>query len=711
MAERKALRYIITFSCLALSLTALASKATSEHEKGVIPFQHLEVFTGDNRIDAFDFNAQNFQPATGITNLGVTREWKFLRLNLKQELQGKHILLDNPALDSIRFYHISSGGSRLLCEGGDGYAFSDLRKSHTAVYCAVPADSAAGHVLIGIKSAEQIVAPIFYGERAEIESLLNKREIFYAIYMGLMIALLLYNFFIFLSVRDRTYIYYVFYIFTVGFTQMILNGYANKYVWPNSASLGIYASAVVPILSGWAVILFARHFIQTKVFAPWIDRALIGFAGLYVISLAAVLFNRFDISFNIINANASAALILIPAAIKGMRSGYRPAGYFLIAFAFFLVGVTLFALRNFGVAPFNNFTTYALPIGSAIEAILLSFALADRINQFKKEKEESQQQAIVVMQENERLIREQNVNLEQMVHERTLDLERANNDLNLTLNDLRLTQKQLVESEKLASLGQMTAGIAHEINNPINFVQSNVQPLRRDIDEVLGLLDEFARLDQNDSLTEKVSQLHRRYHELDMPYLRKEVGQLLQGIEEGSRRTAEIVRSLRIFSRMDRDTIVAANVNDCLTSTLMVMKNVTKGQVTLQRDLEDNLPMIHCFPGKLNQVFMNIISNAVQATEMPGRSDKDRLVSIRSESTPQEIIVTITDNGKGIPEEIRSKIFDPFFTTKNVGQGTGLGLSIALGIINEHKGRIEVHSTPGEGTRVVVSLPRDTDHV
>lgn len=518
--------------------------------------------------------------------------------------------------------------------------------------------------------------------------------------------MLLYNLFIYVTVKDKIYLYYVFYTFTVGLTQLILNGYANVYFWPNSAKIGIYMSVIVPILSGWAVILFARNFILTKKFAPWIDRMLVFFAGTYCISLLAIPFDRLDISINIINANASAALILIPAAIKGYNKGYRPAGFFLIAFGFFLLGVTLFALRNFGVVPYNDFTSFALPVGSALETILLSFALADRINQFKKEKEASQQQAITVMQENDRLIREQNVKLERMVHERTLDLEKANTDLSATLQDLRITQKQLVESEKLASLGQMTAGIAHEINNPINFVQSNVQPLRRDIDDMLSLLDEFARLENDAAISDKVASLHKRYHELDMPYVRDEVKQLLHGIEEGSRRTAEIVRGLRVFSRMDRDSLVSASVNDCIQSTLIVMKNITKGAVTLEIELDTAMPHIYCFPGKLNQVFMNILNNAVQATDMPGRAEADRLIKIHSAHDDAAIRVTITDNGVGIAEGIRSRIFDPFFTTKKVGEGTGLGLSIALGIVEEHKGHIEVHSKEGMGTTITVCLPR-----
>jgi C4-dicarboxylate-specific signal transduction histidine kinase len=371
-----------------------------------------------------------------------------------------------------------------------------------------------------------------------------------------------------------------------------------------------------------------------------------------------------------------------------------------------LSGVTLFALKNFGVLPFDNLTNYALPIGSALETVLLSFALADRINQFKKEKEDSQHKMIQVMSENQQLIEEQNVQLEKKVHERTQDLEVANSELNETLQNLKLTQNQLVEAEKLASLGQMTAGIAHEINNPINFVSSNVLPLRRDIDDILEVLNEYSAIENEEEFKNRLPDIKAKIKKLDIPYLQTEVNQLLGGIEEGARRTAEIVKGLRIFSRMDRDTLVSSNINDSINSTLVVMKSMTKGEVTIIKELAPEMIDIMCYPGKLNQVFMNILSNAVYATNMAGRTVAERIIEIKSELRDKEVIVSIKDNGSGIAQAHIDKIFDPFFTTKAVGEGTGLGLSIVNGIIEEHKGSIEVLSNHLEGTKFIIHLPR-----
>jgi signal transduction histidine kinase len=256
----------------------------------------------------------------------------------------------------------------------------------------------------------------------------------------------------------------------------------------------------------------------------------------------------------------------------------------------------------------------------------------------------------------------------------------------------------------------MTAGIAHEINNPVNFVRSNVQPLKRDVDELIEIISQINPSLPMDDLQSKWNALQQKYKELDVDYLQKEIYQLLQGIDEGSKRTADIVRSLRVFSRMDRDALVLADVNECITSTLMVMKNITSKEVTLSTHLDTSLPQIHCFPGKLNQVLMNLISNAVHATKMEGRSIEERTVEVNTSKENEVIKIVVKDNGTGMKEEVRKKIFDPFFTTKQVGEGTGLGLSIVLGIVQEHGGEIQIDSEWNKGTSFTILLPINANH-
>lgn len=685
-------------------------------------FAQVNVFRGDNvMLDQYelykgtstDINAiassTEFEALpVKVPNLGAHENSIYVKFSIRNESQEFFIngYIDNPMLDEVDIFRLGES-NQLIIASGERLSFNDRKSEYPAVNFQLfikPGQTI--QYIARIKSGEQMLLPIKIGKEKLINSEQSRKELFYGYYIGWVLVMLIYNLFIFLTVRDRAYLTYTFYILTVGLTQLVLNGYASKYLWPNAEWGASIASIIIPALSGVATVIFSRGFIQTKLYTPRIDKLLLGYLAIYAVILVLAFTNKSHLAYVLIDFNAASALILVYSAVVASRKGFRPAKFFLVAWVIFLIGVTLFALRNFGVLAFDNLTNYALPIGSALETVLLSFALADRINQFKKEKEDSQHKMIAVMSENQRLIEEQNVQLELKVHERTIDLEAANKELNETLQNLKLTQNQLVEAEKLASLGQMTAGIAHEINNPINFVSSNVVPLKRDIEDILEVLNDYEGIQSEEDFKAKLPEIQAKIKKLDVAYLKTEVNQLLSGIEEGARRTAEIVKGLRIFSRMDRDTLVSSNINDCINSTLVVMKSATKGEVTIVKELDPKMPEIMCYPGKLNQVFMNIIANAVYATKLTGRTVQERKVEIQSRLAEKEVVIEITDNGIGIEQAIIDKIFDPFFTTKAVGEGTGLGLSIVQGIIEEHNGKIEVLSKPSEGTKFIIHLPR-----
>lgn len=561
---------------------------------------------------------------------------------------------------------------------------------------------------IKILSGEQILLPIVVSDENTILNENRIKDAFYLFFAGIFVSTLLYNLFLFVSLGDVLYLIYVIATIFIGLVQLHFGGKLTEWFYNRQSIFAVYDTQILGALSGVSTIIFANSFLHTKRYCNWVYRISLFSILLYTLSLILLCFSLPTVSYQIINLNASVSLLLVVASVYAIRGGNRQAKFFLFAWSFFLIGVTVFALKDFGILPFNAFTNFALPVGSVVEILLLSFALADRINVLKQEKELSQQQAFVAMKENERLVTEQNVQLEKKVHERTADLENRNSELHTAMNDLRMTQQQLVESEKLASIGQMTAGIAHEINNPINFVQSNVGPLKRDIDEILDLLSQLALIDENKDLLEQVNHLKNQYIQLDVEYLKHEIQQLLNGIEDGSKRTAEIVKGLRVFSRMDRNELVSADINECLSSTLVVMKNMTKAEVTLNVELGQNIPKINCYPGKLSQVFMNLVTNAVQATRIPGRQPIDRVINVRSFFKDNTINVEIQDNGNGIPTEIQHKIFEPFFTTKDVGEGTGLGLGIVSGIVGEHNGKLSFTSNENAGTTFLITLPIDS---
>jgi signal transduction histidine kinase len=251
----------------------------------------------------------------------------------------------------------------------------------------------------------------------------------------------------------------------------------------------------------------------------------------------------------------------------------------------------------------------------------------------------------------------------------------------------------------MASLGQLTAGIAHEINNPINFVTSNINPLKRDVKMILELYNEVEALAKtNPDFKENLKKIEELKSELDFDYLLVEIQHLLKGIDEGANRTAEIVRGLKIFSRTDEDVMKKADIVEGIESTLIILNN-QMGKIEVIRDFAKET-IIDCYPGKLNQVFLNFISNSIYAIKAKFGSEVGGKIRIR-----MSFLFLLKTNGIGIPDEIQDKLFDPFFTTKPVGEGTGLGLSIVYQTVLKHEGKLSVFSKVNEGARFEIKLP------
>ncbi len=277
-------------------------------------------------------------------------------------------------------------------------------------------------------------------------------------------------------------------------------------------------------------------------------------------------------------------------------------------------------------------------------------------------------------------------------------IENKNKQLQSAMNQLKEAQNQLVQAEKMASVGQLTAGIAHEINNPINFVSSNISPLKRDMEDMMKLLELCANNTEETDLQKKFEYIEKFKEEIEYDVILQEIKQLLSGIEEGARRTMEIVKGLRNFSRLDEGDKKLADINEGIESTLLMLRNQLKNRIEVVKNF-GSIPQLLCYPGKLNQVFMNIINNAGQSIEGKG------IVEVSTIYDKKMVQISIKDNGNGMPKEVVEHIFEPFYTTKDVGKGTGLGLSISYGIVQEHDGEIVVKSEEGKGTEFIITLP------
>ncbi len=304
-----------------------------------------------------------------------------------------------------------------------------------------------------------------------------------------------------------------------------------------------------------------------------------------------------------------------------------------------------------------------------------------------------------------RLIKKREEVLEREVILQTAQIHQQKEEIQATLDNLQETQTQLLESDKMASLGQLTAGIAHEINNPINFVYAGINSLKANINDVLEVLDAYAEVTP-ENVEEQLQEVNNLKEDIEYEEVIEEMQELADSIKRGAERTAEIVNGLRTFSRLDEDDLKTADVHENLDATLSILRNQYKDHIEIIKEYGD-IPSIDCYPGKLNQVFMNIIANAVQA--MPDKGTitlSTRKTKLQEGSYEREgVIISIKDSGAGMPEAVKKRIFEPFFTTKEVGKGTGLGLSITHSIMEKHQGRIEVESEMGKGTEFKLILP------
>jgi two-component system NtrC family sensor kinase len=276
------------------------------------------------------------------------------------------------------------------------------------------------------------------------------------------------------------------------------------------------------------------------------------------------------------------------------------------------------------------------------------------------------------------------------------DLLRRHAELNVRLT---AAQEKLLQTEKLASIGQLAAGVAHEINNPIGYVHSNLGSLQEYLHSLFALIDAYERVLRSPDPRALIAEIDQTRERLDIDFISRDLPQLMTESREGIERVTRIVRDLKDFSRSGRDeSWKLVDIHAGLESTLNIIWNELKYNTTLEKHYGD-LPPVECLPSELNQVFMNILINAGQAIGERGT------VTITTGHEGNEVWVEIADSGPGMPTDVAQRIFDPFFTTKPVGKGTGLGLSISYGIVAKHHGRIDVESRPGEGSRFRIVLP------
>lgn len=357
---------------------------------------------------------------------------------------------------------------------------------------------------------------------------------------------------------------------------------------------------------------------------------------------------------------------------------------------YLIIGASVLILAILGVAFYRTYNTNKTISEQNQNLAEQQKTILNRNIQLKKSSE-----AMLAMNNK---LKKAHVNLKVLLkkeQETREELEKAN-------KEIKKTQVHLVQAEKMSSLGLLTAGIAHEINNPINFVSSGVQSLLQNFQELKSYVENYQKvLALNDfEQIKKYSEILQEDEDAVID-LQEGSEELLEDVNYGVKRITEIVNGLRTFSRHDEAEVKDADINESFASALLILKNKHKDKAEIIQQLDEDLPLIQCFPGQINQVFVNLINNALDAMQEDGK------LHIYTKNLNDDFIeIKIQDNGSGMPEDVRDKIFDPFFTTKDIGKGTGLGLSISHGIIEKHNGTIVVESEVGVGTTFIIKLPK-----
>ncbi|TAD99348.1 MAG: GHKL domain-containing protein, partial [Bacteroidetes bacterium] len=347
-----------------------------------------------------------------------------------------------------------------------------------------------------------------------------------------------------------------------------------------------------------------------------------------------------------------------------------------------LIFILIISVFVFAIIKFNN--RRLLHEKHELEALI-----RERTYELQEQQSETLAQTAALQENNEKL------------NQKNDQLEQVNKELQSTLKRLQVMQGKLIQSEKMASMGQLTAGIAHEINNPINFIATGVETLETLIFDLNQVLDLYANIDKASS--EQIVILLKEIKELKTKIVyedvQQDIQQLLVDIQIGIKRTVDTIRSLRSLSRADSGEMRPVDLHENIESTLIILRSQYRDRIDIIKDY-GQIPLINCASAAINQVLMNLLANAIQAIK-----DKGKII-ISTKDIGDEVRISIKDSGKGMSKEIQKRIFEPFFTTKADGEGTGLGLSITKDIIRSHQGKIEVQSEEGEGTEFILFLPK-----
>ncbi len=622
----------------------------------------------------------------------------WFRLQVKWDVTDPdhYLLTQEYALgDYLTLYRPQPDGHYTASHTGDEFPFAQRQipvRAPTFVLTARPGAIETWYIALHGTGTIYVDLHLASVARAQADS--ESRHLLLGLYYGAVLVLILYSLVLFFFLRERVYIYYTLYVVGLAMTFFSVDGFAFRYWWPETPIMNTWF-LMFAFLGLHGLMQFTRHFLKLPRHGPVLNRFFVFFllanalAGIAV--FVAPPYLLYPVS--LYAALTISGLCLLAGAVLWSR-GLRLARFFTLACGAYIAGILVYTLQNFDWLPASNFNNHAVQIGSFAEMVLLSWALADRINHMKGEKDTIEAKA-------RQQLLEHNQTLELQVNARTRDLMDSLDDIREQHRTLQATQQQLVQAEKMSSLGGLVAGVAHEINNPVNFTHLAADNIERDIGKLQNFLHGLATADSDPAL---LASIDARFTRLNTQ---------LALIRDGTGRLAQVVSDLRFFSRQDDAETREARPDEGLAATLNLVRAQYGRQINIVLEQHDPGAIGFCYPAALNQVFMNLAVNACQAileqAGKTGRHDPAGTLTVSTRLSRHRHGTTweadFSDDGTGVPVNIQPHIFEPFFTTKPIGAGTGLGLSVSYGIIRKHGGELRLAAASEKGSCFQVRLP------
>ena len=642
------------------------------------------------------YRENRFNPATGkVPNLGFVEQSAWFAVDIIAPVEHTEYIanIGYAVLDSVQFWVVGDQGPEQFQHAGDMQPFQNRAQAHRTInFLVKPAAGQPTTLLFKVDSntsvslGVKVYLPKSFGEHVAAENLIQ------GIYFGIILVMIIFNGFLYFSMKDKTYFLYVGFLVGYIFFQSSINGYTYQYLLDFSPWLNEKLLLIGGLLSISFMAFFNSSFLELGHSNPKLKRLLdgVGSCGLIATLLALALPYR-PMSKLLVATTMLTVLLAIFVASLRLHQGYRPARIFLLAWSAFMLGAILLSLRTAGFLPTNFITEYSIQIGSALEVILLTIALGDRMNLVHKERDAANDAAL----QSYRLLGEE-------VGKRDL-LEKNNQNL---AQEINAATEKLVQADKLATLGQLVAGVAHDIANPTSYIRSSQEIIGDEVSKVENIFNLIFSGNDSDEAKQVRDKLETHL---------KSIQTGLSDIKVGSDRITEIHQAIRNQSRVDKEPTVGVDVRSVLNEAItMVRTKLLSIQVKIR---DHDVPAITCRRSQIGQVLMNLISNAADAViehhENLAKADNVKskaLIEMTLMSVPQRniegIAIRIEDNGPGIPEEKRQQVRETFFTTKPAGIGTGLGLSICEKIIGLHQGELLIgDSIEFGGASMTVWLP------